>query len=258
MKRPNKKMIGIFTFLGIFLFFIIIMFFIGNKFIIRDNELVVMYFRESIQGLKVGSPAIFRGVEIGKVAKIELNINRDTLEFDIPVYVKINKDKILEFNKNYNGKNKNSIIEDLINIGFKAKLATQSFITGQLMIEFDLLPKDEIIYNKNKKNNIFEIPTSLSSKTFLANVLKDLPIKDILKNINILLISINENLPTLTNTTNNILNNINMLVNKGNDSDVDIINNLNRAIYNFNETLKSVKNLTDYLERHPESIIRGK
>ena len=38
----------------------------------------------------------------------------------------------------------------------------------------------------------------------------------------------------------------------------ETISNLNEALHNVSDAAKSVQNLTDYLEQHPESLIRGK
>ena len=73
MKNVNNW----FTFCGIILFLFIFSFFLHNKLSVNKNDLMVMFFRESIQGLKVGSPVVFRGVEVGKVVKIDLEFNKE-------------------------------------------------------------------------------------------------------------------------------------------------------------------------------------
>lgn len=54
-------------------FMAIIAVFFKQKLFSGNDSMVVMYFDESIKGLNVGSVGLsFKGVEIGKVAKIDL------------------------------------------------------------------------------------------------------------------------------------------------------------------------------------------
>ena len=71
-KTPNKKLIGLFTIASISIFIGIVLMFAGDKIFTKNNDQLVMYFEESIRGLTIGSPVSFRGVEIGKVSKIDL------------------------------------------------------------------------------------------------------------------------------------------------------------------------------------------
>ena len=161
IRKPNKKLIGIFIFIGILMFFTILFYFIGTKIFINKENIMVMFFKESTQGLKVGSPVVFKGVEIGKVIEINL-INKEskTLDFDIPVYIAIT-------NEANNVKNKKRLLEELIEKGLRARLSTYSYITGQLMIEFIILPNTEPVF-LNKIKNVPEIP-GLSVLSFLKH-----------------------------------------------------------------------------------------
>ena len=88
-KNPNEKMIGLFLLIGLIAFFGIAGKFMADKIISQDDEQVVMYFDESVKGLSVGSPVVFKGVEIGKVSKIELRAALDSMDFSIPVYARM-------------------------------------------------------------------------------------------------------------------------------------------------------------------------
>ena len=61
-KKPNNKMIGIFIICGLALFFATIGMFVSNHLLRNNDRMVVMYFSESINGLDVGSPVVFKGV----------------------------------------------------------------------------------------------------------------------------------------------------------------------------------------------------
>ena len=245
-KKPNKKLIGLFTFIGLVLFFTIFIYFVGSKIFIDKNNSFVLFFKESIQGLKIGSPVVFKGVEIGKVTNIDLINDNGLIDYNIPVYITMN---------NNDDHITRKTIEAMIEQGLKARLATYSFITGQLMVEFVLLPDIEAEY-LYKIKNIPEIPTVLSSKGAISEGLKNIPLKSIFDKIDFLLTGINAYLPSILKEVNGITANVNKITNI--DVDKEIANNLNDTIINFNETLKSIKNLTDYLEMHPESLLKGK
>ena len=75
-KEPNKKVIGLFLVIGFALFLGLIAQSIWQKIRSDEEDVYVMYFRESIQGLSEGSPVIFQGVEVGKVIRIRLVSDR--------------------------------------------------------------------------------------------------------------------------------------------------------------------------------------
>ena len=38
----------------------------------------------------------------------------------------------------------------------------------------------------------------------------------------------------------------------------DIVNNLNKALYDISDAARSLRNFADYIERHPEALLKGK
>lgn len=49
----------------------------------------VMYFKGSVRGLTVGSPLEYQGIPVGQVENIDIRMNRDSLDVKIPVLVSI-------------------------------------------------------------------------------------------------------------------------------------------------------------------------
>lgn len=90
-KKPNSKLIGLFIVCGITLFLATVGMFVSEKIMADTKSEVVMYFSESIKGLDVGSPVVFKGVNIGRVSKIDLITDMDDSEFSIPVFVAFNR-----------------------------------------------------------------------------------------------------------------------------------------------------------------------
>lgn len=272
-KKPNKKLIGIFTIVSITIFVIItIMFSSIKSFKLRDDQLV-MFFNESINGLNIGSPVSFRGVEIGQVVKIELIPNKDKKGFSIPVFVKLNENQNFRARSSVWSGNNIVLLEDLVNDGLKARLMTQSYLTGQLMIELEMLPKIPANFqNQYVFKNVLEIPTVLSPIGELSQGIQNMPIKDILDKFDDFLINFNEKLPIAldkiiltaqnidkaSKTINRLAEDIDNAITNNTNTLPIIINNFNKTMIEIGEAANSLKNLADFLERHPESLLKGK
>ncbi len=257
-KMINKKFIGLFVIIGILLFLMSFFILIKGRIFVKKDSLFVLYFNEPIQNLSIGSPVMFRGVEIGKVSKIDLIVDKKNLSFSIPVYISIDFDNIFKTTNQEKLEDKQLFVERLVKEGLKGRLNTYSIITGQLMIELEILPNSKIeLKHKFEDNNIVEIPTVLSSKGELTRGLQNLPIKDIIENINLLLYTINKHVPIIMDETAIFIKKINKTNNKNIDIS-ELFSNLNDTIKNIGETAKSLHNFIDYLERHPESLLKGK
>jgi ABC-type transporter Mla subunit MlaD len=64
--KKQKLRIGIFLLSGVLLM-VAILFFLGLSDIFKDKVVIMTHFQESVQGLTVGSPVKFRGVQVGAV-----------------------------------------------------------------------------------------------------------------------------------------------------------------------------------------------
>lgn len=251
-KQPNKKIVGLFTLTGIAMFCGAILLFLGDKIFMHEEDFLVMYFEESVKGLYVGSPVVLRGVEIGKVRKIDLITDTQNVDFKIPVYADLDKDKFKSIEK----QNEKEIIESIIAKGLKARLQTQSLLTGQLMIELEIIPDSQIVY-RGKKGEM-EIPTVLSPMGLLSAGVKDLNIKQIIDNLNNLLSSANHNLPEILSDLSIVMKNMKEITATRSSDREGTIDNLNKTIKDVGDAAQALRSFADYVERHPESLIRGK
>lgn len=249
-KEPNKKMVGLFMVVGFAVLLSIIGMFLKSKFFTDNGGEAVMFFEESIKGLNVGSPVVFKGVEIGKVAKIDLIANPNSLDFSIPVYVKMDQQGINSIGEYHT---RQEVLDALIEKGLRARLTSQSYVTGQLMIEFEMLPGTPI-FLKNKNPDIMEIPTALSPMGELSKGLQELPIRQSVESFNTFFDGLNKEMPQISK----IVSKIDRVVSDNSQASADTINNLNKAIVNISEAAKSFRNFSDYLERHPEAMLKGK
>lgn len=247
-RQPNRKMIGVFLVTGFAVFAAVLASLLKGKIFDDRENTVVMYFEESIKGLSVGSPVVLKGVKIGEVSKIRIVVDSETLTFRTPVYAKMQSKGITARNL----KQGKEVLDALVEKGLRARLISQSYVTGQLMIEFEMLPDTPVKYHG--KSKVIEIPTALSPMGELSRSLQRLPIADGVKNFTEFFQGLNKTMPEV----NRIIKDIDKIVSRNKGASAEVLENINKATINIGKAAKSMQNLTDYLERHPEALLKGK
>ena len=256
-KEPNTKMIGLFLLVGITIFILIIGNVVRKELFPSQEHLLVMYFNESVKGLSVGSPVVFKGVEIGKVAKIELISTDGGLDFRIPVFVRLNPGQWMARRTLQNTAVERKKLDYLIEQGLRARLITQNYLTGQLMIELEMFPDSPVVL-KSKNPRAIEIPTILSPIGELSKNMQELPIKQTLESLNGILGELNKQMPVIMPQISSITKNLNRIVSAGTRPGDNPTTNFNKTMFDIREAAKAIRNLSDYLERHPEALLKGK
>jgi len=152
-----------------------------------------------------------------------------------------------------------NLLDALIKRGLRARLATQSFLTGQLGIELVMLPDTEVeeVQEQNGEN-FLQIPTVLSKSEEFSKGFNQLKIGKTIERIGEITESLQKELPILLPAVTKSAQNIDKTMAKVEKSSDETISNLNRTLQDISDAAKSLQNLTDYLERHPESLIKGK
>lgn len=173
-KEVNRIAIGGFVAGGIGLAVLAVIFFGSGKFF-QQKTMQVLFFQGSVQGLNVGSPVKFRGVDIGEVKKIQLTIQPDNLEFYVPVYVEIFKNSIsILGGKGMAEFDDTKVIDKLVtDMGLRAQLQMQSLLTGQLFINYDFYP-DTPIRKVGLEKKIYEVPTIPTALQMLTDTVEEI------------------------------------------------------------------------------------
>lgn len=261
-KEPNKRAIGLFVTVGFLILFGIITHYVMKKIMPNHGGMVVMYFEESIKGLNVGSSVVFEGVEVGKVAKIELLTSPDNLDFSIPVYAKFQQDETFSELKSSSEKSsKKQLLQQLIRRGLRARLVNQSYLTGQLMIELQMLPDTPVEFRQKEfhpARTTFEIPTVPSVGVSVSKELQELPLKQIMNRVDNVLSSLERDLPEILPQFKTLGRNLNNLVNKTAPQTDNTFRQLDQTLDDISSAAKAMRNFADYIERHPESLLKGK
>ena len=248
-KQPNRTLIGTFILCGLAVSLLIVLALAKNKIFKNNTSEVVMYFEESITGLSVGAPLVLQGVKIGEVSKIKIKADIENLTFSIPVYARLQTKGTIGTADDENGR---AVLRALIEKGLRARLTSQSIVTGQLMIELEMLPEVPIVYHGKKK--IPEIPTALSPFSQLSRGIQELPIQESIQNFADFFHNLNEHTPEI----NKSIGTLAQSATRSLSASTEVMENFNKTLQNISRAAKSIQNLTDYLERHPESLLKGK
>ena len=181
-KQANRMMIGGFVVISVLIFAASLVVFGSGRFF-KKTETFVLHFDGSVKGLAAGAPVLFQGVRIGSVKSIVIRSDPRKLKSQIPVTIEIEPDK---FEVGDDGRavrrDPAESVPKLIDLGLRAVLTMQSFITGQLMIECDFYPDTPVNLRDTDKKYI-EIPTIPSTTERLAQSLQKLDIDMLQKSL---------------------------------------------------------------------------
>ena len=152
----NPTVIGMFVIGAIVLAVAGVLLFGGGKFF-QEKTPYVIFFDSSVQGLNVGAPVVFRGVQVGQVVKVEAIFDPKKNNIDVKVMVEIVRDviRIPEGFKKLESPQQG--LEILVEHGLRASLQTQSFVTGLLLVNLDFHPNTPI--KRHGDPTYPEIPT---------------------------------------------------------------------------------------------------
>jgi paraquat-inducible protein B len=171
MKR-NAFLIGAFVIAAIAMMVVGVLWLSGNDLFKKQQEAMIFY-KGNVTGLYVGAPVGFRGVTIGQVEEIGIQVDRDSLKALMPVRIRLRTDAL-----RFNGTEKGTPVDlpGLVQRGLRARLVAQSFVTGQKAIELDFVPNtpSTLLGDSSKP----EIPALAERFGALIDQVADLPLRD--------------------------------------------------------------------------------
>ncbi|MEF7615525.1 MlaD family protein [Aquincola sp. MAHUQ-54] len=132
-----------------------------------------VYYEGNVSGLSVGAPVTFRGVSVGQVTEIGIEVDPSTLETSIPVSLKLQPSAVRYSNED---KAPPLDIPSLVQRGLRARLTSQSVVTGQKAIELDFIPESPA--RLHGPPGTLEIPTVAERFGALIDQVADLPLRD--------------------------------------------------------------------------------
>ena len=170
MKR-NALLIGGFVIAALAMIVAGVLWLSGNSLFSKHIEAMI-YYKGNVSGLYVGAPVTFRGVPVGQVEAIGIEVDRDSLQALAPVRVRLQPNAI-----QFNGTAASPIdLPTLVQRGLRARLVAQSFVTGQKSIELDFVPNTpSTLVGTNGKP---EIPALAERFGALIDQVAELPLRE--------------------------------------------------------------------------------
>ena len=225
-KRANKTSIGVFVVGAVVLLVAAILVF-GSGQLFKQSDKYVLFFDGSVKGLSEGAPVIFRGVKIGNVKDISLLYDPKTKDVLIPVIIEVELGRVKGVPEKPGGSDYNFLIQQ----GLRARLEIENFITGQLMLSLDFYP-DKPAKMRGLIKGYPELP-ALPISPDIFEVMQELPIKDI------------------SDDLENTVAGLNKLINED-------FYGIKDALQELTQAARSIRLLAEYLEQHPEALLKGK
>jgi paraquat-inducible protein B len=258
---------------------------------------LLMVFNESARGLSPGAPVDFRGVIVGEVAAIQLDVNRVTRRVENAVLVNVYPDRMRARSRQhivYEGAEKQREFMDAMAAhGMRAQLRTGSLLTGQLYVAVDFFPKAAPA-KINWASAPAEIPTVQGSLAELQQAIGSIAAKIEKLPLEQISADLRQTLQGATKLINNVDSNVTPDLRHTLQASTKLMQNidtstlpeLREALLDVRKTLGSADRLlasnsplqsdareamrqisraaqtfrvlADYLEQHPEALLRGK
>lgn len=175
-REGNPVVIGAFVLGAIALAVIGAMIF-GSGRLFRNTSNYILFFPGSVDGLNIGAPVKFKGVEIGSVTDIRLFYEgvgtADPSDMRIPVIIEIDHDRITSLGGTREPGE--AVLKELIDTGVRAQLKSQSMVTGLLLVELDLHPDEPAVFVLPAGSpEYLEIPTVASKLEHLESSVREI------------------------------------------------------------------------------------
>jgi len=237
-----------------------------------DTVQFVLIFRETSRGLLPGAPVELRGVVIGEVVEVVLDVDMDQHTVVNRVLVNLYPGRVHFHSRSpHFGEQRNRFIDELVAHGLRAQLQSSSLITGQLFVSVDFFPgapSAKVDWAAKPPQlpttpgSLKEIQTALAS---IARKLDRLPLDRISTDLGATLRAANGVLQRLDTEVapqardalaeaRKALGSVDRVLSSGQPVTQDARDTLREV----GRAAQSLRVLSDYLERHPEALIRGK
>jgi paraquat-inducible protein B len=242
----------------------------------------VMRFNESVRGLALNAPIDFRGITLGNITAISAEYNEAHQRFDMKVETEIYPKRLGSIGSGDNSARTRDegqeVIESMIARGLRAQLRTANLLTGQLYVALDVFPQAPRI-KPRPDEPVLEIPTMATSLgelqstiASIATKLDAFPLEQIGKDLGQTLRNANQ----MTDAATHLMQRLDAEIapeahaalvearkaiasaERAVKPDSPLSQDAREAMLEIRRAAAAVRELADYLDRHPEALLRGK
>ncbi|MCF4997934.1 MCE family protein [Pseudomonas syringae] len=243
-------------------------------------QYLTLRFDQALRALRVDAPVEFLGVEIGKVVSVNLDFDEAKRSFPIIVGLVIYPQRLgqahLKMLKllNHNPEDEASVVRLMsafVDNGLRAQARSGNLLTGQLYIALDFFPKaPKVPFDLSARPiTIPTVPGSLEllQEQFQAMIdkINKLPIDRIAGNLDSNLVEMRKGLGQFNTKTlpgvQKALNDMSTTLQTASSTlaeDSPQREKLGETLDELGRMSRSLRELSDYLGRNPESLIRGR
>jgi paraquat-inducible protein B len=250
-------------------------------------QFMMLRFDQALRGLKVDAPVEFLGLEIGKVVSVNLDFDEKKRTFPINVGIVVYPQRLGRAHTkmlqtlNHDPNDEAAavrVIGTFIDNGLRAQARTGNLLTGQLYVALDFYPKAEKVTFDTTARPVMipTVPGSLEQLQEKLEAMVDkinkLPVERIAGNLDGNLVEMRKTLSQFNSKTlpgvQNTLSNVSKTLQSADTTlksasstladDSPQREQLGQTLDELGRTSRSLRDLADYLGRHPESLIRGR
>jgi paraquat-inducible protein B len=243
-----------------------------------DPHYVRMRFSQALRGLEVGAPVEFVGVNIGSVVAVDLGYERQNRSFPAIVTAKLYPRRMGQAYETLAAQGKTesdetlaAFVGTLVDRGLRAQPRSASLLTGKLYIALDFVPSSSrVAFDASIRP--LELPTVNgsfqeleASVGRLVKKVNDLPLQQIAVDLHTDLKDLHETLSELhTQVLPNAADTLSALhrtldsADRTLDVDSPLQHGIAETLSESRSTLQVVRELADYLDRHPDALLRGR
>jgi paraquat-inducible protein B len=240
----------------------------------------VFVFDESVRGLEAGAPVEFRGLSLGEVTRVGAQYDPVRKNFQMRVEVLLSPDRLRARLKEIRPEmeNRKAMLDGLVEHGFRAQLRTGNLLTGQLYITLDFFPTAapaKIDWTTDPpemptvSGELQELQVTLNSimkkvdKVPFEEISREMRqtlqmLKSTVQSTEVLVQRLDKHVtPAALATLEDVRRTLHSAEHTFAE-DAPLQQDMREALHEIARAAQALRMLAEYLDRHPEAVIRGK
>ncbi len=240
---------------------------------------VRMIFDSTVRGLAEGAAVDLLGIDIGKVRSVALQYDGQRKRFPVEVIADVYPLRLGSVRtallRDAGGGDDADVLRRLIANGLRAQLRAGNLLTGQLYVAFDFLPGPSrpfaaagagIVAMPTAPGTLSEIQPQIAE---IVQKVSKIPFDAIGRDLQTALSRTSSAIGQLTPEAQKALAEVQRTLTRAQaslegldrnvtDPNASVQRNLEDTLLELQRTSRSLRVLSDYLQQHPESLLRGK
>jgi len=227
-----------------------------------------------------GASVDFRVLFIGEVSGIRVEYDNQSKQIDMLVDIRLFPERLRlrSSGRIPRAKESHEMLDAMVASGLRAQLKSGNMLTGQVFVALDYfpnVPKAAMVWNTNPPRfpttpgSLIELQTALEK---ILTTIDQLPLSEVVGEVR----QVVQSLDTTLKSTDTMIRKVNTEVvpevkaaledtrttlgaaRQTLSADAPLQSDLRETLRELAKAAQSLRVLTDYLERHPETLIRGK